>query len=71
MNPNILKITQTNKWFVVQFADQKVHMLNQRSLVYFLKNQVGLDSAGRASVIHMFEYQSTVEIDLERQVVAA
>lgn len=67
---NILKITQTNKWFVVEHGDNKVTMLNQRALVYHLK-KFGFDSAARASIIHMFEYETTVTIDLDAIKVAA
>ena len=60
---NILKITQTNKWFVVEHGDNKITMLNQRALVYHLK-KMGFDAAARASIIHMFEYESTVSFNL-------
>jgi len=62
---NILKVTQTNKWFVVELGDSKVHMLNQKSLVYFLKKQIGFNQTAIASILHMFEYQATVEVNLD------
>jgi hypothetical protein len=61
---NILKVTQTNKWFVVELGDNRIHMLNQKSLYYFLTKQVGLNKTATNSLIHMFEYQATVEVDL-------
>lgn len=52
---NILKVTQTQKWFVVEFSDNKLHMLNGHSLVFFLKNQVGLDKTAIASCLHYLQ----------------
>ena len=63
---NILKVTQTNKWFVVELGDNKIHMLNQKSLYYFLTKQVGLNKTAVNSLIHIFEYQSTVEVDISK-----
>jgi hypothetical protein len=63
---NILKVTQTNKWYVVEFGNNRTYMLNQRSLYYFLTKQVGLDKTATNSLIHMFEYQSTVTVDLTK-----
>ncbi len=67
---NILKITQVNKWFVVEHGDNKITMLNQRALVYHLK-KFGFDSAARASIVHMFEYETTICIDLDQAKIAA
>ena len=63
---NILKITQTNKWFVVELGDNRIHMLNQKSLYYFLTKQVGLSKTAVCSIQHMFEYQAVVEVDLTK-----
>lgn len=59
-----LTITQTNKCFVVEFNGQRLILLNKKALMYHLKNKVGLDSAARASIVHTFEYQSTITINL-------
>lgn len=63
---NILKITQVNKWFVVELGDNRIHMLNMKSLYYFLNKQVGLNKTAICSIQHMFEYQATVEVDLSQ-----
>ena len=60
---NTVTITQTNKWFVVDIGDQRVHMLNQKSLVHHLK-QWGFDATQRASIVHMFEYETTITVEL-------
>ncbi len=62
---NILKITQVNRWFVVELGDSKLHMLNQKSLVYFLKKQVGFNMTAIASIQHVLEHEPMVEINLD------
>jgi len=63
---NKLKVTQFNKWFAVDIGDSRIHMLNRKSLVYFLKRQVGLDGNSVNSILDIFEHsdENVVEIDL-------
>lgn len=63
---NILKITQSNKTFILELNGQKLYVLNQKALVFQLKHLAKLNTTQVASVIHMFEYQSVVEVDLTR-----
>ena len=60
---NTVTITQVNKYFKVDIGDQRIHMLNQKSLVHHLK-QWGFNPTQRASIVHMFEYEHTVTVQL-------
>lgn len=60
----VITITQSNKVFVVQYQGQTLYCLNQKALVHHLRHQVGLDKTAIASVVHMFEYETTVSFDL-------
>lgn len=59
-----LVITQMNKCYAVEYNGQRLILLNKKALMYHLKRKVGLDTAAASSVIHMFEYQSTVTLTL-------
>lgn len=60
-----MKITQCNTWFVVELGDNKIHMLNEKSLRYHLKKVIGLPPAGVASVMHYLACEPTpLSIDL-------
>ena len=61
---NILKITQSNKSFIMEFNTQKLIILNEYSLRWHLRRQVGLDKTAIASILHMFEYENVVEVDI-------
>ena len=63
---NTLKITAMNRYYVVDMGDNRIHMLNQKSLTYFLKHQVGLNSGAIDSIMDIFEHsdERVVEIDL-------
>ena len=63
---NVLRITQSNKTFILELNGQKLYVLNQKALVYQLKHQAKLSQTQIASIIHMFEYQSVVEVDLTK-----
>lgn len=63
---NILKITQTHKCFVLELNDQKLYILNQKALTHQLKHIAKLTTTQVASITHMFEYQSVVEVDLTK-----
>ena len=60
----VIRITQSNKVFIVQFQEQKLYCLNKQALVYHLTKVVGLDKTAVASITHIFEYESVVEFDL-------
>lgn len=62
---NILKITQCNRWFVVEMGDSRLHMLNEKSLKYFLKKQVGLGPAAICSLMSVLQYEPMVEVNLD------
>ena len=62
---NILKVTQTNKWFVVELGDNRIHMLNEKSLTYFLKHQVGFDKHAIHSIFTALSHQTVIELNLE------
>ena len=59
---NTIKVTQVNKWFVVEFGDNRIHMLNMRSLYYFLTKQVKLDKEAVHSLQHRLEFEHSVTI---------
>lgn len=59
-----ITITQINKCYAVEFNGQRLILLNKKALMYHLKRKVGLDTAAAASVIHMFEYQTSVTFTL-------
>ena len=63
----ILKITAMNRYYVVDIGDNRIHMLNQKSLTYFLKKQVGLNSGAVNSIMDIFEHsdERVVEINLD------
>lgn len=61
---NKLTITAVNKYYVVDIGDARIHMLNHKSLVYFLKRQVGLDKTAISSILSVFDYEATVTVDL-------
>ena len=62
----MLKITAMNRYYVVDIGDSRIHMLNEKSLAYFLKRQVGLDGNAVASIMDIFEHsdERVVEINL-------
>ena len=61
-----LRITQVNVWFAVQYGDNQLTMLNQKSLVFHLK-KFGFNTEQRADIVHMFETYSTVVLNLENK----
>lgn len=61
---NILKITQSNKSYILEFNGQRTIMLNMKALVWHLKHKVGLDAAARGSVLNILNYEPFVEVDL-------
>ena len=63
---NILKITQSNKIYIVQFRGQTLYCLNKKALCHHLKHQARLNTTAIASITHIFEYQDTVEVDLTK-----
>lgn len=62
----MIKITQVAKYFVVDIGDNRIHMLNERALTWFLKNQVKLKPKFVAAIIKTFATQAVVEIDLSK-----
>jgi len=64
---NTLKITAMNRYFVVDIGDNRIHMLNEKSLIFFLKKQVGLNSGAVDSIMDYFKYsdERTMEINLD------
>lgn len=62
----MIKITKVNPYFNVDIADNRIHMLNERSLIWFLKNQVKLKTRHITAIIKTFATQPTVEIDLSK-----
>lgn len=63
---NTLTITQSNKIFIVQFQDRTLYCLNQKALCHHLKHHAKLTTTQVASIVHMFEYQQVVQIDLTK-----
>lgn len=63
---NILKITQSNKVYIVEFQGKTLYCLNKKALCYHLKHQAKLNTTAIASITHIFEYQSSVEVDLAK-----
>lgn len=63
---NVLRITQSHKTFILELNAQKLYVLNQKALVWQLKHLAKLNQTQVASIIHMFEYQSVVEVDLTK-----
>ena len=63
---NTLKITAMNRYYVVDIGDSRIHMLNEKSLTYFLKRRVGLCSNAVSSIMDIFRHsdERVVEIDL-------
>ena len=63
---NMLKIVAVSKYYAVDIGDNRIHMLNEKSLIYFLKKRVGLCSNAVSSIMDIFEHsdERVVEIDL-------
>ena len=59
---NTIKVTQTNKWFVVERGDSRIHMLNMKSLYYFLTKTVKLDKETVHDIQHRLEFEHSVII---------
>ena len=60
-----LTITQMNKWFVVQYGDNKMAMLNLKSLTWHLKH-FGATQAERNHILHDLNTKSTVTVNLKK-----
>lgn len=63
---NILKITQSNKVFIVEFNGQTLYVLNKKALTYHLRYQAKLDKTAVACISNVLEFQPTVEVDLAK-----
>ena len=61
---NKLIITSYSKHYAVELGDNKLHILNQRSLYYFLKNSTKYDSSAISSVIKIVQDEGKIVIDL-------
>lgn len=62
---NTLTITQTHKCFIIEYRDQKLYVLNERSLVIQLKKVFKFDMTAIASIQHVLLEQATVDINLD------
>lgn len=60
----MIRITQVSKYFVVDIGDNRIHMLNAKSLTYFLKKQVKMTGAHAKTVLKAFETTPVVEIEV-------
>ena len=61
----MLKITAMNRYYVVDIGDNRIHMLNEKSLIYFLKHKVGFDKTAINSIFTTLGYQTVVEVNLD------
>ena len=61
----MLKITAMNRYYVVDIGDNRIHMLNEKSLTYFLKHQVGFDKHAIHSIFTALSHQTVIELNLE------
>lgn len=62
---NILKITAMNRYYVVDIGDNRIHMLNEKSLTYFLKHQVGLNKTAIGCIFTALSNQPVLEVNLD------
>ena len=60
----ILKVTQSNKVYILEFNGQTLFLLNNKALWHHLKHEVGFNSTAITSFINILTYQPTVEVDL-------
>lgn len=60
----MMKITRYNARYIVELGDSKLHVLNQRSLMYLLKKDTKFDMAARSSIINIVNNEGKIVIDL-------
>jgi len=60
-----MKITQINNRFLVETPDTRLHMLNEKSLTYFLKNQLKLNKVQRIELLNQLDEYGSVTLVLE------
>lgn len=62
----MIRITQVGLYYVVDIGDNRIHMLNAKSLTWFLKHQVGFKKPFINAVLETFKHKAVVEIDMDK-----
>ena len=61
---NVLTITQMGKCYTLEFNEQRLILLNHKSLVWHMKHKVGFDKTAIKSILSVLEVEMSVSVEL-------